>query len=131
MVVQVAQSCPILPPQGLQHARLPCPSPPPRACSDSCPLSGWWHPTISSSVFSFSARLQVFPASGSSNEWAPRIRWPEYLSFTFSISPSNEYSGLIFISFRIDWFDLLAIQEYPKTSKISFLMFSFFFHCLR
>ena len=44
-----------------------------------------------------------------SNESALRIRWPEYWSFSFSISPSNEYSGLI--SFRIDWLDLLAVQE--------------------
>ena len=50
---------------GLQHAMLPCPSPPPRACSDSC-LSGWWcHPTISSSVFPFSSCIQSFPTSGS------------------------------------------------------------------
>ena len=52
-------------PQGLQHARLPCPSPTPRACSNSCPLSQWSHPTISSSVISFSSYLQSFPASGS------------------------------------------------------------------
>ena len=51
-------------PHGLQHARLPCPSPFPRACSNSCPLSRWCHPTISSSVVLFS-HLQSFPASGS------------------------------------------------------------------
>ena len=50
---------------GLQHARLPCPSPSPRACSNSCPLSRWCHPTILSSVSSFSSCLQSFPASGS------------------------------------------------------------------
>ena len=50
---------------GLQHARLPCPSPTPRACSNSCPLSQWYHPTISSSVSLFSSWLQSFPASGS------------------------------------------------------------------
>ena len=50
---------------GLQHARLPCPSPTPRACSDSCPLSRWCHPTISSSVIPFSSCLQSFPASES------------------------------------------------------------------
>ena len=49
----------------LQHARLPCPSPTPRACSNSCPSSWWCHPTISSSVVPFSSRLQSFPASGS------------------------------------------------------------------
>ena len=52
-------------PHGLQHARPPCPSPTPGACSNSCPLSRWCHPTISSSVVPFSSRLQSFPASGS------------------------------------------------------------------
>ena len=52
-------------PRGLQHAKLPCPSPTPRACSNSCPLSRWCHPTISSSVVPFSSCLQSFPASGS------------------------------------------------------------------
>ena len=47
------------------------------------------------------------------NELAPRIRWPKYWNFSFSLSPSNEYSGLI--SFRIDWFDLLAVQATPKS----------------
>ena len=57
----------------------------------------------------FSSCLQSFPASGSfSSESAFLIRWPKYLSFNFSISPSNEYSGLI--SFKTDWFDLLAVQ---------------------
>ena len=61
----VAQSCPTLRPCGLQHARLPCPSPTFGACSNSCPLSWWCHPTISSSVIPFSSRLQSFPGSGS------------------------------------------------------------------
>ena len=52
-------------PRGLQHARLPCLSPTPRACSNSCPLSWWCHPTISSSVVPFSFCLQSFSASGS------------------------------------------------------------------
>ena len=52
-------------PHGLQHARPPCPSPTPRVYSNSCPLSQWCHPTISSSVVPFSFRLQSFPASGS------------------------------------------------------------------
>ena len=52
-------------PHGLQHARLPCPSPTPRACSNSCPLSPWCHPTISSSIVPFSSYLQSFTASGS------------------------------------------------------------------
>ena len=54
-----------LQPHGLQHARLPCSSPAPRACSNSCPLSQWWHPNISSSVIPFSSCLQSVPASGS------------------------------------------------------------------
>ena len=52
-------------PPGLQHASLPCSSPSPRACSNSCPLSQWCHPTISSSVIPFSSCSQSFPASGS------------------------------------------------------------------
>ena len=90
-------------PHGLQHARLPCPSPTPRAYSNSCPLSRCCHPTISSSVVPFSC-LQSFPSIRVfSNESAVQIRWPKYWSFSFS--PSNEYSVLIFC--RIDWFDSL------------------------
>ena len=95
-----------LQPPGLQHARPPCPSPTPRVYSHSCPSSRWCHPAISASVVPFSSHLQSFPASG--NESILRIRWPEYRSFSFSISLSNEYSGLI--SFRIDWLDLLPVQ---------------------
>ena len=70
--------------------------------------------TISSSVVPFSSCLLSFPASGSfSNESALCIRWPNYWSFSFSISPSNEYSGLI--SFRMDSFDLLAVQGTLKS----------------
>ena len=61
----VAQSCPTLGPHGLQHARPPCPKPTPGVYSNSCPLSLWCHPTISSSVVPFSSCLQSFPASGS------------------------------------------------------------------
>ena len=61
----ITQSCLTPWPHGLQHTRLPCPSPSPRACSNSCPLSQWCHPTISSSVVLFSSCLQSFPASGS------------------------------------------------------------------
>ena len=96
-------------PHGLQHARLLCPSPFPRAFSSSCLLSQWCHPTISSSVIPFSSCLQSFPASGSFLiESALHIRWPKYWSFSFSISPSNEYSGLTF--FRMDWFNLLPTK---------------------
>ena len=114
---------------GLWYARPPCPSPTPRACSNSCPLSRWCHPTISSSVVPFSSHLQSFPASGSF-ESVLHIRWPKYWSLSFSISPSNVYSGLI--SFTIDWFDLLAVQGTLKSllqhhsSKASILQCSAF-----
>ena len=84
-------------------------SPTPWAYSDSCPSHRWCHPTISSSVVPFSSLLS-FPALRSfSNESGLHIRWSKYWSFSFSISPSNEYSGLI--SFRIDWLNLFAVQE--------------------
>ena len=97
-------------PQGLQHSMLPCPSPSPRVCSNSCPLNRWCHPTILSSVVSFSSFPQSCPSIRVfSSESALCIRWPKYGSFSISISPSNEYLGLI--SFRIDWFDLPEVQE--------------------
>ena len=97
-----------LQPHGLQHTRPPCPSPTPGIYSNSCLLSQWCHPTISSSVIPFSSHLQSFPASGSfPDESVLRIRWPKDWSFSFSISPSTEYSGLI--SFRMDWLDPLAV----------------------
>ena len=90
-----------------QHARPPCPSPPPGVHTNTCPLSQWCHPTISYSVVPFSSCPQSFPASGSFQmSQLLRIRWPKYWSFSFNISPSNEYPGLI--SFRMDWLDLLA-----------------------
>ena len=97
-------------PYGLHHARLPCPSPTPGAYSDSCLSSQWCHPTISSSFIPFSC-LQSFPASGSFLMSQFFIRWSKYCSF--SISPFNEYSGLI--SFGIDWFELFAVQGTLKT----------------
>ena len=113
-------------PHGLQRARPPCPSPTPRACSNSCPSSRWCHPTILSSVAPFSSCLQSFPA-----ESVLCIRWPNYWSFSFNISPSSEYSGLI--SFRIDRFDILGVQGTLKSllqhhsSKASILWPSAFF----
>ena len=128
----VAQSCPTLRPHGPQHARLPCPSPTPRAYSNSCPLNWCCHPTISSSVIPISSRLQSFPASGSfSNESVPHIRCPKYWSFSFSISSFNENSGLI--SYRMDWLDLLTVQGTLKSlfqhhsSKASILRCCAFF----
>ena len=100
-------------PHGPQYARPPCPSPTPGACLNSHPLSKWCHPTISSSVGLFSSSLQSFPSiKVFSNESALRIRWPKYWSFSFSISSSSEHPGLIF---RMDWFDLLAVQGTLKS----------------
>ena len=101
-----------LQPHGLQHSRLPCPSLSPRACSNSCPLSRWCHPTISSSVVLFTSRLQSFPASGSFPMRLFVSRSQSTGASSISISPSNEYSGLI--SFRIDCFDLLAVQRLSR-----------------
>ena len=119
-------------PHGLQDTRFPCPSPSPRVCWNSCPLSQWYYPTISSSVIYLFSWLQSLPASGPFQiESVLPIRWPKYWSFSFSISPSNEYSGLI--SFRIDWFDLPAVQGTLKSllqhhsSKASSLQHSAFF----
>ena len=119
-------------PHGLQHTRLPCLSPTPGACSNSCPLSWWCNPTISFSVIPFSSCLQSFPSIMIfSNESVLRIRWPKYWSFSFNISPSNEHPGLI--SFRMDWLNLLAIQGILKSliqhgsSKASILWHSIFF----
>ena len=87
-------------PHGLQHARLPCPALSPKVCSNACP-SSWCYLTISSSDTPFSFCLPPFPTWVFSSEVALCIRWLKYWSFSFSISPSNEYSGLS--SFRIDW----------------------------
>ena len=120
-----------LQPHALQHARLPCPSPTPGACSNLSIETGMplnylilCHPLLLlPSIFS---SIRVF-----SNESVLCIRWPKYWSFSFSISPSSEYSELI--SFRIDWFDFLAVQGTLKSllqhhsSKASILQCSAFF----
>ena len=119
-----------LQPHGLQHTRLPCLLSSPRAGSNSYPLGQWCQPIISSSAIPVSW-LQSFPESVFSNESVLRIRCPNYWSFSFSISPSNEYSGLI--SFGMNWFDLLAAQGTLKSllqhyrSKASILRHSTFF----
>ena len=100
----------------------------PGVFSNSCPLSRWCYLTITSSATPFSFCLQSFPASGSfpMSCLLLAIRWPKYWSF--SISPSNEYSGLS--SFKIDWFDLPAAQGTPilqHNSKASILWCSAFF----
>ena len=115
-------------PHGLQHTRIPRPSQSLRVCSSSCPLH-WWcchnhlilcHPALLPPV--------VFPSIRVFS-WATCIRWPKYWSF--SISPSNEYSELI--SYKIDRFDLLAVQGTLRSllqhhnSKASVLWCSAFF----
>ena len=92
-----------------------CPSLSPGVCSNSCPLSWWCHPTISSSVAPFSSCPQSFPVSGSFSK-----SWPKDWSFGFSISASSEYSGLI--SFGIDWFDLLAVQGILKSLLTNYFL---------
>ena len=115
----------------LQEARLPYPSSTPGVDSKSCWWSHWCHPIISYSVVPIYIHLQSFPDSGSFQMRVFCIRWPKYWGFSFSISPSNEYSRLI--SFRMDWLDLLAAQGTLKsllqhhTSKASILQHSAFF----
>ena len=121
---------------GLQHSRLPCSSSTPGACSNSCPSSWTWHQVMPSTHQILCCPLllppSIFPSIRVfSNESVLHIRWPKYWSFRFSISLSNEYSGLI--SFRIDWSDLLALQGTLKnllqrhSSKASVLQHLAFF----
>ena len=99
---------------GLKHVRLPCPSTTPRAYSNSCPLSQWCHPTISYSVIPLLLLPSIFPSLRVFyNESVLHIRLPKKWSFSFSIGPSSEYSGMI--SFRMDWLDLLAVQGTLKS----------------
>ena len=127
--VQSLSRVQLLRPHGLR-ARLPCPSPTPGVCSNSCPSSQWCHPAISSSVISFSC-LQSCPASGSFPMLVFTSGGQSIGVSALSISPSNEYSGLI--SFMIGWFDLLAVQGTPKSllqhhsSKASILWHLTFF----
>ena len=99
-------------PHGPHHARLPCPSLSPRACSNSWPSSQWCiqssHPLLSLSppTFNLSQHQDLF-------QWVSSFHWE---SKVLDISPSNEYSGLL--SFRIDWFDLLAVQGILKSTTI-------------
>ena len=117
-------------PNGPQHARFPCPSPTPSADSNSCPLS--WVMSLNYLILCHPHFLlpSIFPSIRVlSNESAVGISLPKYWSF--SISPSNKYSGLT--SFRIDWFDPLAVLGTLKSlfqhhsSKVSILQHSAFF----
>ena len=119
-------------PHELQHARPLCPAPTPGVYPNSCPLSRWCHPTISSSVVPFASLLQSFPASGSfpMSQFFASSDQSIGVSALASVT-SNKYSGLI--SFRMDWFDLLAVQGTLKSllqhhsSKTSILRHSAFF----
>ena len=98
---------------GLQHARLPCPSPSPGVCSNSSTES-----EMPSNHLILCRPLLLLPSIFPSirvfsNESALCIRWPKYWSFSFNISLSSEYSRLI--SFRIDWLELLAVQGTLKS----------------
>ena len=124
-----AKWCPTLRPHGLQHARLPCSSLSPGVCSNSCPLSLHNHLLLYCPLLllpSIFPSIRVF-----SSESTLCIRWPKNWSFSFIISPSIEYSGLL--SFRIDWFDLFAVQGTLKSllqhhnSRVSILWRSTFF----
>ena len=115
-------------PNELQHTRLLCPLLSPRVCSDSCMGC---HPTISSSRSLFLSP-SIFPSIRIfSSELTVHIRWPKNWRFSLSIGSSNYYSG--FISFKIDSFDLLAVQGTLKSllqhhsSKVSVLWCSAFF----
>ena len=116
----------------MQHARPPCPSPAPGVHLNSCPSSRWCHPAISSSVIPFSSCPPIPPSIRVfSNESTLHMRWPKYWSFSFSVSSSKEIPGLI--SFKMDWWNLLAVQGTLKSlfqhhsSKASILWHSAFF----
>ena len=122
-----------LQPHGLQHTRLPCPSPTPKACSNSC-LSSWWcHPTISSSVVPFSSCLQSFPASGSFLRSRLFTSGGQSMELQLQHQSFQWIFRTHFLSNGLDWFDLLAVQGTLKSllqhhsSKASILQHSDFF----
>ena len=121
-----------LKPHGLQHSRLPCPLPSPGVCSNSRPLSQLMPSNHLILCHLLLLLPLIFPSiMVFSNELVLCIWWPKYWSFSFRISPSNGYSGLI--SFRMDWLDLLAVQGtlnslfQHHSSKASILLHSAFF----
>ena len=112
-VCSVPQLCLTLQPHGLQHARFPCPSLSPAVCSHSYPLSLWCCLTISFSVIPFSCS-QSCPATGPlPMNWLFASGGQSIRASASSSVLSSEYSGLI--SFRMSWFDLLAVQETLKS----------------
>ena len=127
----VTQSCPTLQPHGLQHARLLCPSPTPRACSNSCPSSRRCHPTMSSPTVPFSSTFSFLQHQGLFQCVSSLHQVAKVLEFQLQHQSFNEYSGLI--SFRMDWLYLFAVQGTLKSllqhsrSKASILWYSAFF----
>ena len=111
-----------LQPHEQQHTRPPCPSLSTRVCPSSCSLHWWCHPAISSSDALFSFCPWSFPASGTfpmSRQSSTLIRWPKYWSFSFSISPSSEYSGFISLKIWCFWTVMLEkTLESPLDGKI-------------
>ena len=95
------------------------PPPSPGVHSDSRISSRWCHPTTSSLSSPSPPTFNLSQHQGLSNESVSHIRYPKYWSFSFSISSSSEYSGLI--SFRMDWFDLLAVQGTLKAQQFKSL----------
>ena len=93
-------------PHGLQHARLPCPSPTPRVYSDSCPLSRWCHPTISSSIVPSSSCLQSFPASGSLQMNQFFTSGGHSIGFSASVLPMNIQDW-----FPLGWNGWISLQS--------------------
>ena len=122
-------------PNELQHARPPSPSPIPRVYPNSCPLSWWCHPTISSSVVPFSSCPQSFPTSGSfpMSQLFTSGGQNIGVSASTSVLPVNTQECSSEHSFRMDWLDLLAVQGTLKSllqhhnSKASILRSSNFF----
>ena len=107
--VQLPSHVTLCDPHGRQYARAPCPSPSSRVCPSSCSLHWGCYPAISFCDPLFSFCPQSFPASGTfPMSHLFTSDGCEYWNFSFGISPSSEYSGLI--SLKIDWFDLLAVQ---------------------
>ena len=128
-VAQSLSSVQLFQPHELQHARFLCPSLSSGVCPHLRPLSRSYHLILCHPLLllpSVFPGIRVFY-----HELALHIRWPKYWSFSFSISPYGEYSGLI--SFRMNWFDLLAVRGTLKSllqhhgSKASILQCSAFF----
>ena len=114
-----------LPPHGLQHAMLPCSSPTPGACSNSCPSNQWCHPMISSSVAPFSSCLQFFPASGSFpvSHFFTSDDQSIGVSASASVLPLNIQDW-----FPLGWMGLISLESStPQFKSINSLVLSFLY----